>query len=94
MAVGEARTYGIPGLDYRGTYRGLAGEDDFTGSGAGGLLATLLIGVIGAVIGGLLFNAMGRAGATGVDLYSIIVATLGAVLFLWIWKAVIARRPT
>ncbi|MGQ0548106.1 MAG: GlsB/YeaQ/YmgE family stress response membrane protein [Armatimonadota bacterium] len=27
------------------------------------------------------------------DLYSIIVATLGAIVFLWIWKMVTARRP-
>lgn len=58
-----------------------------------GLLATLLIGVIGAIVGGWLFNAFGRAGASGVDLYSIIVATLGAVVFLFIWKAVTANRP-
>jgi uncharacterized membrane protein YeaQ/YmgE (transglycosylase-associated protein family) len=57
-----------------------------------GFFATMLVGIIGAVIGGFLFNAFGRAGATGVDLYSIIVATLGAVVFLFIWKAMIARR--
>jgi uncharacterized membrane protein YeaQ/YmgE (transglycosylase-associated protein family) len=58
-----------------------------------GLIATLLIGVIGAIAGGIIANALGYAGATGVNVYSIIVATLGAVLFLWIWKAFIARRP-
>ena len=58
-----------------------------------GILATLLIGVIGAIVGGWLFNAFGRAGAGGVDLYSVIVATLGAVVFLFIWKAVTSRRP-
>jgi uncharacterized membrane protein YeaQ/YmgE (transglycosylase-associated protein family) len=58
-----------------------------------GLLATLLIGVVGAIVGGLIANALGYAGATGVNIYSIIVATLGAVLFLWIWKALIVRRP-
>jgi uncharacterized membrane protein YeaQ/YmgE (transglycosylase-associated protein family) len=58
-----------------------------------GLLATLLIGVIGAIAGGIIANALGYAGATGVNVYSIIIATAGAVLFLWIWKTVIARRP-
>jgi uncharacterized membrane protein YeaQ/YmgE (transglycosylase-associated protein family) len=58
-----------------------------------GLLATLIIGVIGAIVGGWLFNAFGRAGASGVDLYSIIVATLGAVVFLFIWKTVRGSRP-
>jgi uncharacterized membrane protein YeaQ/YmgE (transglycosylase-associated protein family) len=46
----------------------------------------------GAIVGGWLFNAFGRAGASGVNLYSIIVATLGAVVFLWIWKALTGRR--
>ena len=58
-----------------------------------GLLATLLIGIIGAIVGGWLFNAFGRAGASGVDLYSIIVATRGAVVFLFICMAVTANRP-
>ena len=58
-----------------------------------GLLATLLIGVIGAVVGGWLFNAFGRAGASGIDVYSVIVATLGAVVFLFIWKAIRGGRP-
>jgi uncharacterized membrane protein YeaQ/YmgE (transglycosylase-associated protein family) len=62
------------------------------GAERGGLLATLVIGIVGAIVGGLLFNAFGRAGASGVNLYSIIVATLGAVIFLWIWKAVTGRR--
>ena len=46
----------------------------------------------GAIVGGWLSNAFGRAGASGVNLYSIIVATLGAVVFLWIWKALTGRR--
>lgn len=52
----------------------------------GGLWATLLIGVAGAVVGGWLFRAFGGSGATGVNIYSIIVATVGAVVFLWLWK--------
>jgi len=59
----------------------------------GGLLATLLIGVIGAFVGGWLFTAFGASGGmTGVNLYSILVATLGAVVFLFIWKALAAGR--
>jgi uncharacterized membrane protein YeaQ/YmgE (transglycosylase-associated protein family) len=54
----------------------------------GGFLATLLIGVIGAVVGGWLF---GR-GTTGVNLYSVVVATIGAVVFLAVWKLLIGRR--
>ena len=58
----------------------------------GGLLVTLIIGVIGALVGGVLFNYFGRSGATGITLYSILVATVGAVVFLWVWKMLAGRR--
>ncbi|HET6948580.1 MAG TPA: GlsB/YeaQ/YmgE family stress response membrane protein [bacterium] len=53
---------------------------------------TLIIGVIGALVGGALFNYFGRSGATGITLYSILVATVGAVVFLWVWKMLAGRR--
>ena len=58
----------------------------------GGLLMTLIIGVIGALVGGAIFNLFGQSGATGITLYSILVATVGAVAFLWVWKMLAARR--
>lgn len=58
----------------------------------GGLLMTLIIGVIGALVGGALFNLFGRSGVTGITLYSILVATVGAVVFLWVWKMLAGRR--
>ena len=58
----------------------------------GGLLVTLIIGVIGALVGGALFNLFGASRATGITLYSILVATVGAVVFLWVWKMLAGRR--
>jgi uncharacterized membrane protein YeaQ/YmgE (transglycosylase-associated protein family) len=58
----------------------------------GGFLMTLIIGIVGAVIGGLIWNTMGHQGATGVNGPSIIVATVGAIIFLFIWKALSGRR--
>lgn len=55
----------------------------------GGLLATLVIGVVGALVGGWLAGVLG-IGGSGL-LYTIVVATLGAVVFLWIWK-MLSRR--
>lgn len=55
----------------------------------GGLLATLVIGVVGALVGGWLAGLLG-IGGSGL-LYTIVVATLGAVVFLWIWK-MLSRR--
>lgn len=53
-----------------------------------GIVANVVVGVVGALIGGLLFNAFGSAGVTGLNLYSILVATLGAVISLWVMRLV------
>ncbi len=52
------------------------------GTGPGGILGDLIVGIIGAIFGGWLFNFFGHMGATGINLYSIIVAFIGAVVFL------------
>lgn len=49
-----------------------------------GAIANILAGIVGAVIGGFLFNLLGASGATGFNLYSLIVATLGAVVLLFV----------
>lgn len=55
-----------------------------------GLLLDIVVGIIGAVIGGFIFQAFGASGVSGFNLYSLLVAILGAVVLLWIVKA--ARR--
>ena len=55
-----------------------------------GLLLDIVVGIIGAVIGGFIFRAFGAAGVTGFNIYSLLVAILGAIVLLWIVKA--ARR--
>lgn len=59
--------------------------------GAGSLLMDLIVGIIGALLGGFLFNLVGVPGTTGFNLWSIFVAFIGAVILLWIVKAVQAR---
>jgi uncharacterized membrane protein YeaQ/YmgE (transglycosylase-associated protein family) len=56
-----------------------------------GVLMDIIIGIIGAVIGGWIMAAFGGAGVTGFNLYSMIVAIVGAVVLLLIVHAV--RRP-
>jgi uncharacterized membrane protein YeaQ/YmgE (transglycosylase-associated protein family) len=46
---------------------------------------------VGAVAGGWIFSAFGASGVTGVNLYSILVAVIGAIVVLWIYHAL--RRP-
>ncbi len=52
------------------------------GEGPGGILGDLIVGILGAILGGWIFNFFGHMGATGINLYSIIVAFIGAVVLL------------
>lgn len=60
-----------------------------TGSG---LVMDIVLGVIGAFVGGFIFNFFGHAAPTGINLYSIFVAFIGAVVVLVIYHAVARRR--
>ena len=57
-----------------------------------GLLRDILLGVIGAVVGGWLFNMFGATGVTGLNLYSLLVAVVGAVVVLVIYHAIFGKR--
>jgi len=52
-----------------------------------GVILDVLLGIGGAVVGGWLFHMFGMSGVTGLNLYSIVVATLGAVVFLVAYHA-------
>jgi uncharacterized membrane protein YeaQ/YmgE (transglycosylase-associated protein family) len=58
----------------------------------GSLVLDLLLGVVGAFVGGFLFTRFGAAGVTGLNLYSILVAIIGAVVVLFIYHAIVGRR--
>jgi uncharacterized membrane protein YeaQ/YmgE (transglycosylase-associated protein family) len=53
-----------------------------------GLLVDIVVGIIGAFLGGFLFETFGGTGVTGFNLWSLIVAIIGAVVLLAIVKAV------
>ena len=57
-----------------------------------GLIMDIVLGVVGAFVGGFLFNMFGGAGVTGINLYSILVAVVGAVVVLFIYHAIVRRR--
>ena len=57
-----------------------------------GLLVDILLGVVGAVVGGFLFNQFGEPGVSGLNLYSLLVAVVGAVVVLWLYHALVSRR--
>jgi uncharacterized membrane protein YeaQ/YmgE (transglycosylase-associated protein family) len=56
-----------------------------------GMFLDIILGIVGAVIGGYLFQTFGMAGVTGVNLYSILVAVVGAIVFLVIYHAIFRR---
>ena len=58
----------------------------------GSLVLDLLLGVVGAFVGGFLFTRFGAAGVSGLNLYSILVAIVGAVVVLFIYHAIAGRR--
>jgi uncharacterized membrane protein YeaQ/YmgE (transglycosylase-associated protein family) len=59
----------------------------------GGLIFDTVLGIIGAVVGGWLFSFFGAGEVTGFNLYSLIVAIVGAVVVLLIYHAFTGARP-
>ncbi|HXM99526.1 MAG TPA: GlsB/YeaQ/YmgE family stress response membrane protein [Candidatus Dormibacteraeota bacterium] len=53
-----------------------------------GVLLDIVLGIVGAVVGGWLFNTFGAPGVTGLNLYSILVAVVGAVVLLVVYHAI------
>src|SRR5262249_31800940 len=63
------------------------------GSGQGFFL-NMALGIVGAVVGGFLYSlVLGGEGVTGVNIGSIIVSIIGAIIVLWVYNAVAVRRP-
>jgi len=57
-----------------------------------GLLGNIIAGIIGGVVGGFLVGLLGGEGFTGFNIWSFLVALLGAVVVLFIWKAITGRK--
>ena len=53
-----------------------------------GLFLNIIVGIVGAFAGGFIFNLFGGAGVTGFNLYSLLVAIVGAMVLLYITKLV------
>ena len=57
-----------------------------------GLLLDIVLGIVGAVVGGFLFHQLGAAGVTGFNIYSMFVAVVGAVVVLVVYHLLTGRR--
>jgi len=70
-----------------GLLAGFLGNKIINKSGEGFLRDTLL-GILGALVGGFIFQKLGYAGVSGINLYSILVAVVGAVIVLVVYHAI------
>lgn len=57
-----------------------------------GMIVDIVLGIVGAVVGGFLFTQFGAMGVTGFNIYSMFVAVIGAVVVLVIYHAISGRR--
>ena len=83
---------GILALIVVGLIAGLLAKLVMPGDDPGGLILTTLIGIAGAFVGGFVVGILGGAGLTGFNIWSILLATLGAVILLAIYRLFAGRR--
>jgi uncharacterized membrane protein YeaQ/YmgE (transglycosylase-associated protein family) len=57
-----------------------------------GVVLDVVLGIVGAIVGGFLFNRFGASGVTGLNIYSLFVAVVGAVLLLVAYHALRRRN--
>jgi uncharacterized membrane protein YeaQ/YmgE (transglycosylase-associated protein family) len=58
-----------------------------------GFILDIVLGIVGALVGGFIFAQVGAAGITGFNLWSMLVAIIGAVIVLVLYHAISGRRP-
>ena len=57
-----------------------------------GVIMDIVLGIIGAIVGGFIFTKLGAEGVTGFNLYSMFVAAVGAILVLVLYHAIVRKR--
>jgi uncharacterized membrane protein YeaQ/YmgE (transglycosylase-associated protein family) len=57
-----------------------------------GMLLDMALGIVGAIVGGIIFSFFGATGITGLNIWSMIVAVVGSVVVLWAYHALSDRR--
>jgi uncharacterized membrane protein YeaQ/YmgE (transglycosylase-associated protein family) len=74
-----------------GLIAGLLAKLVLPGDDPGGIIITILIGIAGAFVGGFIFSLFGGTGMTGFNIWSILVATVGAIILLLIYRLIAGR---
>jgi uncharacterized membrane protein YeaQ/YmgE (transglycosylase-associated protein family) len=57
-----------------------------------GFFLDIILGIVGAIVGGFIFTAVGASGVTGFNLYSMVVAVIGAIVVLVAYHALFRRH--
>ena len=75
-----------------GLIAGILAKWVMPGPDPGGIITTILIGVVGALVGGFVVSGLlGNSGLSGINLTSILVATLGAIILLAVYRLITRR---
>ena len=53
-----------------------------------GVIEDIILGIVGAFVGGFIFNFLGQSGVTGFNIYSLIVAVIGAVVLIFLGRLI------
>ena len=72
---------------------GVAAKWIMPGRDPGGIIVTIALGIVGAVVGGMISNAVGFGSVSGFDIRSLVVAVGGALLLLTGYRLVVHRGP-
>jgi len=75
-----------------GLIAGVLGKLIMPGDDPGGFIVTILIWMAGALVGGFVVGLLGGTGAAGFNIWSILVATLGAIILLAIYRLFVGQR--
>ena len=82
--------YGFLGWIIVGLIAGVLAKWIMPGKDPGGIIVTILIGIAGGILGGFIANSLPFL-ATGGTIWNLVIATAGAVLLLWIYRAIKSR---
>jgi uncharacterized membrane protein YeaQ/YmgE (transglycosylase-associated protein family) len=94
IAKGGEEIMGIIAWIVFGLLAGWLAKLVMPGKDPGGCIITMLLGVAGAVLGGFLGTMLGFGGIEGFDLRSFLMAVVGAILLLLLYRVFTGRRST
>ena len=62
------------------------------GRDPGNIIITILLGIAGAIVGGFIWNILTGGGVSGINIGSIVLAVIGALILLWLYRMFMSRR--